>query len=301
MQETGKKLNLGIIGISPGNGHPYSWSSIFNGFKQNELKKCPYPSIVQYLKNKRFPEDFLECGRVTHVWTQSLQESRLISKISKIPNIVENLNTLPGKVDAVLLARDDAENHLQFSKIFIEKGIPIFIDKPLALSEKIGKYILELEKWEGQIFTCSALKYADEMKLTEKKKKSIGKLKKIIGTTPNSWNKYSIHVIEPIIDIIGEESIAKKVKVNKNKNFTSCEILWDNDLITTFISTGEKKTRISIKFIGEFSSCENFFSDPFNCFKKSLETFCLGVTERKRMFDKSKLFKVLEIIEMGLG
>ena len=33
------------------------------------------------------------------------------------------------KVDAVILARDDIKNHLKMSKIFLEKKIPIFIDK----------------------------------------------------------------------------------------------------------------------------------------------------------------------------
>ena len=40
---------------------------------------------------------------------------------------------------------------------------------------------MELEKWEGQIFTCSALKYAKEIKLSVHEKNKIGKLKKIIG------------------------------------------------------------------------------------------------------------------------
>ena len=54
MQEIGNQLKIGIIGISEGNGHPYSWSSIFNGFDEKELIKCPYPAIIEYLKKKNF-------------------------------------------------------------------------------------------------------------------------------------------------------------------------------------------------------------------------------------------------------
>ena len=32
------KLKLGVIGMSEGNGHPYSWSAIFNGFDREEMK-----------------------------------------------------------------------------------------------------------------------------------------------------------------------------------------------------------------------------------------------------------------------
>ena len=30
-------LNLGVIGLSEGNGHPYSWSAIFNGYDSVEM------------------------------------------------------------------------------------------------------------------------------------------------------------------------------------------------------------------------------------------------------------------------
>ena len=33
-------LRVGILGLSEGNGHPYSWSAIFNGF--DKTKECPF-------------------------------------------------------------------------------------------------------------------------------------------------------------------------------------------------------------------------------------------------------------------
>ena len=32
-----KDINLGLIGISEGNGHPYSWSAIINGYNEAYL------------------------------------------------------------------------------------------------------------------------------------------------------------------------------------------------------------------------------------------------------------------------
>ena len=49
-----KELNIGMIGISDGNGHPYSWSAIFNGYDHKNMKDCKYPAIINYLKNKNF-------------------------------------------------------------------------------------------------------------------------------------------------------------------------------------------------------------------------------------------------------
>ena len=43
-------LKLGIIGLSEGNGHPYSWSSIINGgFDEATMADCGYAGIPIYL------------------------------------------------------------------------------------------------------------------------------------------------------------------------------------------------------------------------------------------------------------
>jgi hypothetical protein len=45
-----ESVSLGIIGMSEGNGHPYSWSAIFNGYDRNEMEReCPYACIPEYL------------------------------------------------------------------------------------------------------------------------------------------------------------------------------------------------------------------------------------------------------------
>ena len=45
----GKRLNIGILGMTEGNGHPYSWSAIFNGYNKKYMDECPFPVIKDYL------------------------------------------------------------------------------------------------------------------------------------------------------------------------------------------------------------------------------------------------------------
>ena len=42
-------LRFGIIGLNEGNGHPYSFSAIFNGYDESRLEECPYAAIRAYL------------------------------------------------------------------------------------------------------------------------------------------------------------------------------------------------------------------------------------------------------------
>ena len=43
-----KELRIGILGMTSGNGHPYSWSAMFNGYDRDEMIKWTrekYPTI----------------------------------------------------------------------------------------------------------------------------------------------------------------------------------------------------------------------------------------------------------------
>ena len=42
-------IRLAMLGMVDGNGHPYSWSAMFNGYDVNEMAKCPYAGIPDYL------------------------------------------------------------------------------------------------------------------------------------------------------------------------------------------------------------------------------------------------------------
>ena len=75
-----------------------------------------------------------------------------IASSALIDNVVENYKDLIGNVDAVILARDDAENHFSFASLFLKEGMPIFIDKLLALSISDAKKIFNLQIYDGQIF-----------------------------------------------------------------------------------------------------------------------------------------------------
>ena len=47
-------IKAGIIGLyDKGNGHPFSFSSIINGYSEKGYKKSKYLNILNYLKKKK--------------------------------------------------------------------------------------------------------------------------------------------------------------------------------------------------------------------------------------------------------
>ncbi len=296
-----KQLRLGVIGMSPGNGHPYSWAAICNGYNESAMEKCGFTAIPKYLKEQNYPYDFINDAKVTHIWTQDYGLSKHIAEASNIDTCMQNFEDLIGVVDAVLLARDDAENHLRFAKPFLKAGIPIYIDKPLALSVNDAYKLLDLQSYSGQIFSCSALSYADELLLTSDELKTLGDIKTIIGFTPKGWDKYAIHAIEPMLQYISnEDEIINSSRWNANER-TTLHIEFKSGIDAQISSFGECTLPIQLNLIGTQGYKGLEFSNPFQCFKKALQKFIMAASKKESELSTSKMLRVVSIIEKGRG
>lgn len=300
MIEDVRMLRLGIIGMSPGNGHPYSWAAICNGYNKEYMKDCPFSVIPQYLGEQKFPQDAIQNAKVTHIWTQDDILSHHIAKASKIDHIVQSVDEMLGHVDAVLLARDDYENHYSMSKVFLEAGVPIFIDKPLAVTIEEAEKIYALEQFSGQIFTCSALKFAREFTLTENDLIEVGDIYHIDAWIMKDWEKYSIHVIEPSLNFLPENLYIKDVKVHFRDNKKNVKIAWNNGFTASFSTLGATVCTPTINIFGTKGSKQMYFKDTFFAFKASLQAFINSIRTKKLDSDREKVFNVIKVIAAGL-
>lgn len=292
-------LKLGIIGMSEGNGHPYSWSAIFNGYQPEIMKDCPYPVIPDYLSKQKFPEDAIPDARVTHIWTQDKTISRHIAAAANIETVVDNYQDMIGKVDAILLARDDYEFHFEMSKPFIKAGLPIYIDKPLSIDINAASKILSLQKYEGQVFTCSALRYAKEFRLDETERKRLGAICYVDACSMKSWEKYGAHIVEPVLAMIGDQGNIVGVSNTHRGDKRFVFVDWESGLRTTFITLGDTPCSISVRIFGTGGFREMIFLDTFFAFKEALKTFIEGIQEKKMNISKDFIFKVITILEQG--
>jgi hypothetical protein len=293
-------IRLGIIGASKGNGHPYSWSAIINGYDKKKMNSCGFPFISNYLDKKSWPRDYIKNSKVTHIWTQNLKTSNKIASTTFIPNVVINRESMIGQVDGILLARDDYKNHYNLAKPFLLSGIPVYIDKPISISKRKLKKIYDLEVYSGQIFTCSATRYSSDLSLNRKKRKQLGKIKKIIAVTPKSWDKYSIHIIEPVLKMLPKNDSILKFTRTQNIKKKNLLILWKSGIITHFIASGNLSSKISILIIGSKRQIRLVFNDTFDSFKRALMNFLYGIKKKTIQSDKKMNLKVVDIIEKGI-
>jgi len=293
------KIKLGIIGISDGNGHPFSWSAIINGYNPKMMGQCGFPSISKYLALREFPKDAIQNASVTHIWCQNYNISKNIAETCCIKNIVSEPEEMIGHIDGVLLARDDAENHEKFVKPFLIAGIPVYIDKPLALTIAAARKILSLEIYRGQVFSCSALRYSNELVLPQSTINEIKGVQSIEAQVPKDWNRYSVHVIEPVLKIIGYNQKPVKIDEINSGSAKTVYIKFENDIKLAITATGKLDDPISFTVNGPSGSRCFTFLDPFSAFKSALEDFINGIVDRQPKISHETMLEVVKIIEFG--
>ncbi|WP_374384116.1 Gfo/Idh/MocA family oxidoreductase [Dongia sp.] len=293
-------LRLGVIGSSPGNGHPYSWAAICNGYNDKAMADCPYPGIPAYLAQRRFPEDRLKAVAVTHLWTQDPAQSRHIAAASLIPQIVENPEDMISAVDGLLLARDDAENHRRFALPFLRAGLPVCIDKPLALSRQVADELLAEERYPGQIFAGTAVAWAAEMTLSAEERRQLGGVRHVSGVTPKYWDTYGVHIIEPALQLLGLERAPDELMATGHGTVRLVNAVWhDEGFSAQFAAMGGLNAPIALTAHGETGHRQLVFTDSFSAFRNALEQFCEGVRHRERRFNLARTLAVTDIIERG--
>ncbi len=207
-----------------------------------------------------------------------------------------------GQVDAILLARDDAHNHLRFAEPFLTAGLPIYIDKPIALSIDDLNQLYALERYPGQIFTCSALRYSEQLVLTTADRQSLGDIKQIAAFTPKSWSKYAVHIIEPVLNMLskGDEPIEMTAPItNKDDSSGSLKVFWSSGVQTSFFALGEVQSPIFIRVFGTSGWKDFTFTDSFSAFKAALQAFIQGVSDKTVMSDRAFNTKVVQLLERG--
>jgi hypothetical protein len=261
---------VGILGISEGNGHPFSFSSIINGYDDAGLAASGWPGIYDYVRRRDGSEFGIGDLQVTHAWTQEPEATRALCRAARIPTAVGEVGDMLGEVDALIVARDDHETHLDFARPFLEAGLPVLIDKPLSLDvEALRFFTPYLEA--GKLMSCSGMRYARELDEVRATIGDYGRLLLLRGAVVLSWEKYGIHLIDAFLNV----TPARPVSVTAlDSPHTSMAIAMDDGSLLQIDALGdEAPPTFHFDVWGTAAKSSHDVTDNFSMFRRMLWHF----------------------------
>ena len=292
-----KELKIGILGYTEGNGHPYSWSAMFNGYNKEEMEKCPFPVIPRYLEKEPAESFGVRGAKITHVWCDDPEDAKKVAAAALIPNVVEKPEDVIGEVDAVIVATDKGWEHVWRCKPFIDAGLPIFIDKPLADNVDDLNQFIKWYKAGHRIMSSSSLRYTKEYIPYMISTHELGELRYINMTMPKSWERYGIHALEPVFCITGPGYVSVRNTGSENNNILH---LKHKDGIDVNLAVIYDCAGSPLKIMGTKGSVSVPSADSYYSFHKQLDVFVEYLETDVRPYPFEETIELMMIIIAGI-
>ena len=133
-------------------------------------------SFLKYIQEK---EEFSDVEVIGVFSDEAAASEKLREKFSVA--IMDRYDEAVGKVDGVMITARHGDNHYQYAKPYIESGVPMFIDKPITITENEAvEFMKALEKAHVRITGGSSLRQDALIKMlkheaeTERDGKTVG-------------------------------------------------------------------------------------------------------------------------------
>ncbi|WP_157698215.1 Gfo/Idh/MocA family oxidoreductase [Legionella clemsonensis] len=288
-------MKAGMLGYSEGNGHPFSFSAIINGYEPEAFKSAGWQVILDYLEKQ--PKDAFDFDdiEVTHAWTQDSTLTKKLCSASKISHAVENYTDMLNKVDVVFIARDDYHTHYPMAKPFLEHGIPVFVDKPLTLDNNELNYF---EKYlhNGLLMSTSGMRYAKELDSLRHDPSELGELKLIEGVILNNLEKYGIHLIDAIHGL----ELSKISSIMRLPTpFEAYTITLENNVIFNLSCLGAVGKTLHLSFYGTKNHFHFDLHDNFSAFKRTLQNMFTMVKQKLPVIQPEETINCMKLINQA--
>lgn len=195
-------LRLGILGVS--HGHPYSMSAFCNGYDRQGLKTA-YPNIVRYLEAQPPEERRLSGAGVMSIWARDRRMAEHAAGIGRIPHVADRPEELLDRVDGVLITENEGDVHVPLARPFLERGIPIFFDRPLVSRWKQMQQLWSEAGEDYPLMSCSNLRYNPALRELTSESGPVGTARLFRGLSAMDWFGYGWHMGETLVQLWGRE------------------------------------------------------------------------------------------------
>lgn len=295
-----KELRIGILGMTEGNGHPYSWSAMFNDFDPEYMKECPFPVIPVYLGKQPKSTIGIPGAKITCIcctgWAER-EAAEHIAKAANIPEVLDRPEDMIGKVDAVIVATDVGDEHVERCRPFVEAGIPMFIDKPLVNSEEDLRTFVEWRKNGAKFITSSSMRYCKEYEAYYENHYELGNLMYICSPMAKKYETYGIHALEAMYPMLGKGFVS--VRNTGTYERTIVHIKHESGCNVNVIQ-GIGQAGAGMLVIGSEGSKYIQVGDSYYAFKKQLDLFVHWLRTGEEPFPFDESVELMKMVIAGL-
>lgn len=143
-------------------------------------------------------------ARIVTLWDENPEAARALARTFEIERVATDLASARKGVDAVIITDDGTSRHQEHARPFLEAGMPVFIDKPLASTAVEAREIIALAaRHSAPVMSCSAVRFAAETAEFRANPSLLGTLETAVGLCQGELIYYGIHPLELAYSLMG--------------------------------------------------------------------------------------------------
>ena len=186
-----------------------------------------------------------EDARVVGIWGQDPTRTQEVATSGQIETIVDTPDGLLGKADVVFVVDRHGDLHADHALPYLEAGIPVYVDKPFAISLSDCRRMLDAAKKSGAFITSmSSLRITPETTVFAERASNIGDIRAAQFAGPCDFGSeyggpffYATHVLEIALRLLGDE--LKSIRAERVGQTVIVNAVWANDRQATLTYLGD--------------------------------------------------------------
>jgi predicted dehydrogenase len=205
-------LKLGLISAAtygyldapraPGSNHGTAFATTFNGFDEAKVKALWQGTFVRSQRR-------LDGAEVVRVWDPQRDWARKLADICGIGRVCGSPEEACDGVDAVLLVDDGSGAQWKYALHPLKKGVPVFCDKPLALTAREAQDVAKLARSTNTKFmSSSSLRFVPDIVKLRDELPKLGNVHLATVACGNELVYYGIHALSMAYAVLGAGAVS---------------------------------------------------------------------------------------------
>jgi predicted dehydrogenase len=204
-------LKLGLISAASygymgaprvsGSNHGTAFATTFNGWDDTQAAQFQ----GTFVRSQRR----LDGARVVRVWDPLPEPARRLAGACSIETVCSSPEEACEGVDAVILIDDGSGEQWKYAAHPLKKGVPVFCDKPLAMTARQAQDVAKLARSTGTKFMSgSALRFVPDVVKLREELPRLGSVFLATAACGNELVYYGLHALSMIYAVLGRGAVS---------------------------------------------------------------------------------------------
>ncbi len=276
---------------TPGSHHGTAFATTFNGWDDAKARQWK----GTFIKSARR----LDHARVVKIWDPDQAAARQLAQICSIEHVTGTPEQCSDGVDAVLIVDDGSGAQWKYATHPLRKGVPVFCDKPLAMTAREAQAVARLvRETKTPFMSASSLRFVPDILKLRQERSQLGAVHLATATCGNELVYYGIHALSMIYAVLGPGAISAINVGQPGRNIVRLRFKDDRDVVLIVADRDVMRGGYQINLYGE-KGWRTVTPDLANLYSHLLEAFLEMLRTGRESVPVEEEVEVIAALEAG--